>query len=542
MALRRRLLLVLTTLALLISGILAGGAGSGAAQGPTPDAEIAWLASTGLSAHLQAELDRAEPGAFLSVIVTLHPQATLRPQRGDARSQRIEGVITALQRVAESTQGSVRAYLEGERRAGRVESVVPYWVLNGLAVRAGPEVIAALAARADVARVSLDERLALSAPDAPVPSTSAQAWQSSAAAEPNIALVNAPALWALGVRGQGVVVANMDTGVYLGHADLKDSWRGGTNSWYDPNGEHPAVPADLNGHGTATMGVMVGGDAGGTAIGMAPGARWIAVKIFDDAGVARTSAAHAGFQWLLDPDGDPSTPDAPDVVSNSWGYEHDPSCITEFSLDLSALRAAGILPVFSAGNDGPAAGTGTSPGNNLGAFPVGATDNSDQICNFSSRGPSACYPASPVFPALTAPGLRIRCPSSTGPLAYALCTGTSFAAPHVAGGLALLLSALPDLTVEQQEAALQAGAVDLGPAGPDMDYGAGRLDVLASYRALTGATTPTPPTPTPAVRAGNPTEPPATEFPTVPPPTPTPTPTPPPPVYLPQMYEYYPVR
>ena len=91
------------------------------------------------------------------------------------------------------------------------------------------------------------------------------------------------------------------------------AWRGGSNSWYDPYGQHPAVPTDMSGHGTWTMGVMVGGDAGGTSLGVAPEAQWISVKIFNDQGGATATAIHLGFQWLLDPDGDPATPDAPDV-------------------------------------------------------------------------------------------------------------------------------------------------------------------------------------------------------------------------------------
>ena len=107
-----------------------------------------------------------------------------------------------------------------------------------------------------------------------------------------------------GVRGQGVVIASMDTGVDATHPDLSATWRGGGNSWFDPNGQH-ATPTDVSGHGTQTMGVMVGRSVGGSAIGMAPDARWIAVKIFNDRGVTTTTMIHRGFQWLLDPDGEP---------------------------------------------------------------------------------------------------------------------------------------------------------------------------------------------------------------------------------------------
>ena len=300
----------------------------------------------------------------------------------------------------------------------------------------------------------------------------------ASAPEPNVSLVNAPALWSLGYRGSGVVVANMDTGVDVSHPDLSTRWRGGADSWYDPNGEHPTTPTDVNGHGTATMGVTVGGDAGGTGIGIAPEAQWIAVKIFNDHGYATTSGIHQGFQWLLDPDHNPNTPDAPNVVNNSWSLSN-PGCNLDFEQDLTSLRAAGILPLFAAGNYGPGPSTSASPANNPEAFAVGATDNSDVIYSGSSRGPSACGEASTTFPELVAPGVNILSSDLYG--LYARWTGTSVSAPHAAGVLALLLGAFPDASAERQAAALEGGALDLGAAGPDNTYGYGRLDALAAY-------------------------------------------------------------
>jgi len=291
--------------------------------------------------------------------------------------------------------------------------------------------------------------------------------------------VNAPALWDLGFRGEGIVVANMDTGVDAAHPDLAGRWRGGTNSWYDPNGEHPTAPTDVNGHGTWTMGAMVGGDAGGTSIGVAPGAQWIAVKLFNDGGTTTSSVVHLGFQWLLDPDGNPATADAPNVVNNSWSGSAA-GCDLEFQPDLRSLRAAGVLPVFSAGNFGPSPGTVFSPANLPEALSVGATDDLDVVASSSSRGPSACGQA--VAPKLVAPGVGIRTTDLYG--LYANVSGTSFSAPHAAGALALLLDAFPGLSADRQEAALLSGAVDLGAAGADNDYGNGRLDVLAAYQWL----------------------------------------------------------
>ena len=171
----------------------------------------------------------------------------------------------------------------------------------------------------------------------------------------------------------------MDSGVDPDHPDLKARYRGGSNSWYDPHGQHSA-PFDADGHGTQVMGVMVGGASGGSAIGVAPEARWIAVKIFDDSGKAPLSAIHQGFQWLLDPDGDPDTDDAPDVVNNSWGFvENLNECVEEFQSDVEALRAADIGVVFAAGNGGPLPATSISPANLPGSFSVGFIDG-DYLC------------------------------------------------------------------------------------------------------------------------------------------------------------------
>jgi subtilisin family serine protease len=407
---------------------------------------------------------------MVEAIVVLRSQRDLGTVRAVRRPDRPGAVARILRAHANLTQRELRRMLEARRSQGLVASIQPLWIVNAIAVTATPEVIRELARRPEVAEIQAN--LTVQAAQAPVA-------LSAAAAESNVALVNAPALWDLGYRGQGVVVANMDTGVDVTHPDLSSRWRGGTNSWYDPNGQHPTTPTDVSGHGTWTMGVMVGGDAGGTSLGVAPEATWIAVKIFNDQGVASSTRIHQGFQWLLDPDGNPNTADAPDVVNNSWTMSTG-GCLLDFQPDLTNLRAAGILPVFAAGNYGPVAGSSRSPANNPEAFAVGATDDLDRIYPYSGRGPSACN--QPVYPQLVAPGVGVRTTDLYG--LYADETGTSMAAPHAAAALALLLQAFPGLSAERQEAGLEAGAVDLGVAGADNAYGYGRLDVLAAYQWL----------------------------------------------------------
>jgi subtilisin family serine protease len=415
----------------------------------------------------------AEPK--VSAIVVLDNQVDPGTVRAPSRRERQGAVVRALRARAAADQKGVLSLLGKRRRQGLVTEVVPLWVRNAVAVVAAPSVIRELASRPEVRTIEPDR--SFQAPPARQSGTAEEP-----GVEPNVALVNAPALWSFGIRGQGTVVATMDTGVDAGHPDLASRWRGGSNSWYDPNGEHPTVPTDVNGHGTSTMGVMVGGTAGGTAIGVAPEATWIAVKIFNDRGTASSTKIHLGYQWLLDPDGDPATADAPDVVNNSWTGAAA-GCYLDFQADLRNLRAGGIVPVFSAGNYGPTPSTVLSPANLPEALSVGATDNADGIDPSSSRGPSACGQA--VAPRVVAPGVGVRTTDLYG--LYTNASGTSLAAPHVAGVLALLLSALPDLSAERQQAAVEAAAVDLGAAGPDNTYGYGRLDAFGAYQWLTSA-------------------------------------------------------
>lgn len=437
-----------------------------------------------VTTELQQQLDAASNEDMISVIVTLKAQTNLSKISESNRNKQLSKVILALQRQANATQQSIITLLDNYQSEGSVSQYQSFWVFNGLAVSATSEVITELAGLSKVGSITPDDTF-----------FAPQSHDAFGPAEPNLDLVNAPELWHLGFRGGGIVVANMDTGVSNYHPELASRWRGGTNSWFDPHNQHPDQPIDLNGHGTQTMGVMVAGDASGNSLGIAPQAQWIAVKIFNDQDNATTSAIHSGYQWLLDPDGDPFTADAPHVVNNSWTNQ-SPGCDLEFELDMQSLRAAGILPVFAAGNSGPGTNTSHSPSNNPSAFAVGGTNNSDNMYSSSSRGPSSCGEGENVFPEVVAPGINVKTTDLFG--LYISPTGTSLSAPHVSGALALLLDAFPDLTSSQQAAALINSAVDLGIAGPDNDFGYGRLDVLSAYQWLEAGGEPTP-TPDPTI-------------------------------------------
>ncbi len=418
---------------------------------------------------------QAGPSAT-TVVVTLKDQADLASLRAPTRRKRLAKVLLALQTKADDSQVGLRAELDDLAAQHKVSNVEPLWISNSVAVTATPDAVAQLADRADVASVVPDEITII--PSAGPP-------------EPNQELIRAREVWETGHTGQGAVVASLDSGVDGAHPDLVDRWRGGANSWFDPYGQHPTTPTDLSGHGTGVTGAMVGGDAGGTSIGTAPGASWIAARVFDDAGRATVSAIHQAFQWVLDPDHDPTTNDAPQVVNGSWSIGSAPSCDLSFQPDVQALRAAGILPVFAAGNFGSKSSTSASPANYPESLSVGAVANTGLIYYASSRGPSTCGGRTRVFPDVVAPGVSVYTTDRYD--FYQYLSGTSIAAPHVAGTLALLLSTTPGLTADQQQAAITTTARDLGATGPDDIYGSGLVDAMAAYQSLGEPPPPPPP-------------------------------------------------
>ena len=443
---------------------------------------------------LQSVLQSSHLSEEIPVIVTLSDQADLSfiKEEKDKHLKRSR-IIKELKNKADITQGPLKEFLEsrGPKR------MVPLWIMNGIAATVPAWMITELADFPGVESVGFDD--VIEARPVVLASASPLEW--------NIGAVKAPDLWDIGFTGTGIVVAHMDTGVDIFHPDLNGKWRGGANDWFNPYSDpvnsgycatpnqcHPCesnsiTPCDTDGHGTMAMGIMVGGDAGGTSIGVAPGAKWIAVKIFNDARAAALSIIHQGFQWLLDPDGNPDTDDAPDIVNNSWGLDNVNGCSSEFQPDIEALRAAGILVVFAAGNSGPSPSTSVSPANNAGVFAVGATDINNTIASFSSRGPSplgaGCGNGS-IFPHVVAPGVNVRTSDITSgglfPDSYAVVSGTSYSAPHAAGAMALLLSAFPSLPPTDLESILQQTALDLGTPGPDNDYGYGLIDTNNAYR------------------------------------------------------------
>ena len=392
----------------------------------------------------------------------------------------------------------------------------PYWIANIIWVRGDLRMVESLAMRSDVSRVYANPRVRQDRPD---PEPTQERPLSVDGIEWNITKVRAPEVWAEGYSGQGAVIAGQDTGYEWEHPAIKNQYRGwdGTNAdhnynWHDAIheslgsscGSDSPVPCDDNGHGTHTMGTALGDDGAGNQIGMAPGARWIGCRNMDQGWGTPVTYSEC-YQWFLAPtDLDGQNPDparAPDVINNSWGCPVIEGCTDPDVLRavVEAVRAAGILTVHSAGNDGGTGPGGCSTVNTPAAiyeasFTVGNTTSNDSLASSSSRGPVSVDGSGRLKPDISAPGTGIRSSYSGG--SYTSLSGTSMAGPHVAGLVALLISAQPALLgqVDEIEALVEGTAVPLdvsgtcggtsGQAVPNNLYGWGRIDALAALKGI----------------------------------------------------------
>lgn len=337
-----------------------------------------------------------------------------------------------------------------------------------------------------------------------------------AAIEAGVTYINANDVWALpgSPRGAGVVIAGQDTGYRWTHATLQAKYRGwnGVSAdhnyhWHDAIhsgggvcGANSVVPCDDDGHGTHTMGTMVGDDGGANQIGVAPDAKWIACRNMDQGNGTPTTYLEC-FDWFLAPtDLDGLNPDpskAPHVINNSWGCPTSEGCNSgnwaTMQQAVANLTAAGVLVVASAGNAGSGCSTvNDPPGMFADALSVGAfSSGTGSLASFSSRGPVTVDGSGRMKPDIAAPGVSVRSSTSDGDTTYGTSSGTSMAGPHVAGAAALLMSAVPQLQrqpalVRQYltQSAIGVSSTSCSSAGvPNNLWGSGRLDVLAAVQA-----------------------------------------------------------
>ena len=410
-------------------------------------------------------------------------------------SQRHREIVQALRASASRSQPALLRTLEQRRQTGIVWGYAPYWILNAVSVTATIDFVRELALRSDVEVIETDLKVRLIEPVAnerSIPGTR------SIGITPGLVAIEAPRVWnELRIRGVGALVGNMDTGVMGAHPALAARWRGNfaapEHCWRDAAGFGDPAPEDHNSHGTHVMGTICG-LAPEDTIGVAPGALWIADNTINQAGGTEfDNDVAGGLQWFADPDGNPeTTDDVPDVVEHSWGVDEGSAnyidCDSRWWTAIDNCEAAGVVNVWAAGNDGPASSTIESPADRaatpLSSFSVGSTQATEPftISPFSSRGPSGCGGPDATKPEVAAPGENIYSADSEG--AYRVRSGTSMAGPHVAGIVALMRSANPDLTVEEIKQIIVDTSVDLGPAGNDDSYGHGFVN---AYEAVLGA-------------------------------------------------------
>jgi len=457
---------------------------------------------------LEAQMEGMQDNEIVKVLVIMKDQTDM--QRMDkslhearvTRAARNQAVVTTLRDAATATQEDLLGEMDkriANKSGGGVLGYTPHWIINAVVVVADVATVRQIAARDDVDVVEPDLEVELIEPvmvkQAVLPNNKSE---DDSFVAPGVIAVNAPRVWyELGLTGEGTLVANMDSGVDVTHPMLVDRWNGNfvpaDQAWRDHGGAgSPDLPFDSFGHGTHVMGTITGATATDT-LGVAPGARWMASNAIWADNNTFDNMVIAGFEFFADPDGDPLTSDdVPDVVQNSWGVTPSSirgyvTCDSRWWETIDNCEAAGVVVTWSAGNEGPNPGTiripvdrASSPTN---TFSIGsANENAPYyVSSFSSRGPSGCGGVYQIKPEVTAPGENII--SAYPNDQYSYMSGTSMAGPHVAGIVALMREASPDLDVITIKEILMETAIDTGPTGNDNANGWGFVDAYAAVMA-----------------------------------------------------------
>ena len=377
------------------------------------------------------------------------------------RRQYVYGQLTD---HANATQAGIRHALEAAGINYR-----PYYLINALEIDAGPLVRLWLASQPEVDRVLISPELrplpeqpplttgSAAAPDAPM-------W--------NLVDIGAPQVWdEFGARGAGIIIGQSDSGVEGSHPELSVQYRGAQAAgpagddynWYDP-WNASLSPTDIGGHGTHTLGSILG-----RTVGVAPEAAWIGcVNLGRNLGNPPRYLDCLQFHLAPFPQAGDALKDGraelgANVLNNSWGCPEIEGCDpTSLLAAVRALRAAGVFVVASAGNDGSACSTIADPISLYDeVFSVGAIDEFGEIAPFSSRGPVLADGSGRIKPDVVAPGVDVLSAMPGG--TYEYNSGTSMAGPHVAGVVALLWSADASLIgdIERTERLLTQTATPL---------------------------------------------------------------------------------
>ncbi len=475
-------------------------------------ASPAQSAQTDISIQVEDALTRQfETQGSAGYLIYFRSNADLTPASKMGWDERGQFVMDTLQEAARTSQSDVKAYLDKQG-----VSYQSFWIDNVIAVDSSTsQVFNQLMSFPEIQSLKARRTMGVIEPERE-PVT-----EHLFAIESNLTHINADDVWTMGYEGQGVTIANIDTGVRYTHQAVNAQYRGNLGggvyehnyNWFDPYGDHPTAPADDNGHGTHTMGTMVGDDGGSNQTGVAPGASWMACRACDTSNCTDT-ALLACAQFVTAPtdlagaNADPAK--RPVAVNNSWG-----DCSTSYDNwyqgVVDAWQAAGIFPIFSNGNasncgysEPPGLNTVGNPARYGNVTGVGSSgQNNGQYATHSNWGPTDNLdtinpnPADPfgaaLKPQVIAPGENIRSSVNTSDSSYESWAGTSMSAPHVTGLIALIVEAAPCLAGEYAtiETILEdtavaipydTGGVPAPPAGNAVNYatGHGEIDALAA--------------------------------------------------------------
>lgn len=459
-----------------------------------------------IDARLLEILDATAEDQLVKVSVVMAEQtpravidtAAQNPIKADRRA----AVIAALKETANRTQADVLQYLSAKQTEGRSGGHIrKLWLHNVIGVEVTPDVVFELAARADIARINDNATIGMEVlPVLPRANNDVRQGGTTTAIECGVDLMGAPQVWSqLGITGTNSVVCVIDTGICTTHPDLANQiWVNtgevpgngvdddGNGFVDDINGwsfeDNSNNIADSNGHGTHVSGTVVGDGTNGEQTGMAPDAKVMTSKFLN--AFTGEQSVWDGMQYAVD--------NGADVITASLGWPHslDPDRTTWRNVCDNAI-AAGVVVVYAAGNEsgGNEPDNVRTPGDVPDVITVGATDCSDNLAGFSSLGPVTWEDVSPWFdfpfppglikPTIAAPGVSTLSTSSNCS-GYTTLSGTSMATPHIAGCIALMLDANPELDHFEVRQILQDTALDLGTAGNDNQFGWGRVDAFAA--------------------------------------------------------------
>lgn len=405
-------------------------------------------------------MDKFDQYPYQEFIVVMHAQANTNTAKNiQGKNKKANHVFKVLKQHAQSSQSEILKIIEDH--ALRFN---PFYIVNAILVEGDRNLMYELAKRLDVKLIADNPAIQF---DQPILERNGLT-KSVMGIEWGINRIGADFLWTKNIKGSGVVVGGQDTGYDWEHPALSQQYRGSMNDhnyhWHDAIygqlssdsfnscGYQVNFPCDDGSHGTHTMGTMVGDDDSGNQIGVAPEAKWIGCRNMEN-GYGTPATYIECFEWFMAPtdsnDLNPDPSKAPHVIANSWGCPPSEGCNPSnfylMQIVVENLKNSGVFIAVSAGNSGYSGCASVDDPAAIfeASFSVGASDYFDTLAGFSSRGWVEVDTSFRMKPNVTAPGVWIR--SSIPDSAYTFYSGTSMAGPHVAGAVALLISASPGL-------------------------------------------------------------------------------------------------